>query len=86
MTYIEETKDQLTRAIDREVPVRFSYLKIGSPVPQLRMMSVYELSSDSDTFLGFDHRRQELRRFNIGRIVGDIESADDDYVQPVEQS
>lgn len=83
MTYAEETREQLTNSIERTTPIRFSYLKPRAPMPERRMLSVYELSDDGETFLGFDHWRQELRRFDISRIVADIEYAEDEgYVYP----
>lgn len=86
MTYIEETRDRLTDSIDSEAPIRFAYIKRNAPLPQYRVLSVYELSEDGETFLGFDHGRQELRRFDVTRVVGEIEFAEDeDYIRPIEK-
>ena len=52
----------------------------------LRTVSPYELSDDGETFLGFDHDRQAIRRFSVSGITSeDIELPDEDYVQPIEQ-
>jgi len=86
MTYTEETRDRLTDSITHETAIRFAYLKQRAPLPEYRVLSVYELSEDGDTFLGFDHGRQELRRFDIARVVGEIElELDEDYIRPIEK-
>lgn len=81
----EEIHDALAKSITDETVVQFSYLKPSLPFPELRRVSVYELSDDGETFLCFDLARGALRRFEIGRIVGDVEVGDDDYIKPIDQ-
>lgn len=83
MTHIA---DIITAAIRRERVIRFWFKSQSRPVPQIRTVSPYELSDDGETFLGFDHDRQAIRRFSLGGIVTeDIELPDEDYVQPVDK-
>lgn len=80
--------DIITAAIRNERVIRFWFVSKSRPVPQIRTVSPYELSDDGDTFLGFDHDRQAIRRFGLdGFVDNGIELPDDEeYVQPVEQS
>lgn len=83
------TTDTITAAIRAERAIRFWFVSKLAPLPMQRTVSPYELSDDGDTFLGFDHARQALRRFSLDGIADpdNIELPDDEeYVQPVEQS
>lgn len=77
--------DTITAAIRNERVIRFWFQSQSRPAPQIRTVSPYELSEDGDTFLGFDHDRQAIRRFSLSGIVfEDIELPDEDYVRPIE--
>lgn len=78
--------DTITAAIRNERVIRFWYLggRRGA-VPMQRTVSPYELSEDGDTFLSFDHGREELRRFSLSNIVSeDIELPDEEYIKPID--
>lgn len=83
MTIIADT---ITAAIRNERVIRFWFLNRSNPVPQIRTVSPYELSRGGESFLGFDHTRQAIRRFSLSGIVQedivqeDIELPDEDYV------
>lgn len=78
--------DTITAAIRNERVIRFWFTSRTRPVPQIRTVSPYELSDDGETFLGFDHDRQAIRRFSLAGIVTeDIELPDEDYIYPIEQ-
>jgi predicted DNA-binding transcriptional regulator YafY len=83
-----DAADIITSAIRAERVVRFWFVTKSRPVPMIRTVSPYELSDDSESFLGFDHDRQAIRRFNLDGIADTegIELPDEDYIQPVEQS
>jgi len=84
MTHIE---DIITSAIRAERVIRFWFASQSRPVPMIRTVSPYELSEDGESFLGFDHGRQAIRRFSLaGIVMEDIEMPDDeDYVYPIEK-
>jgi len=83
MTHVEDT---ITSAIRAERPIRFWFQSRTRPVPQIRTVSPYELSDDGESFLGFDHGRQAIRRFSLAGIVQEeIELPDEDYIQPIDQ-
>lgn len=77
-----ELSEVIDNAIVNEEVVRFIYLKQG--LPMQRTVSPYEFAEDGETFLGFDHDRAALRRFDMGKIM-EIETLDEDYVRPVEK-
>lgn len=79
--------DIITAAIEREKVIRFWFASKSRPVPQIRTVSPYELSEDGESFLGFDHGRQAIRRFSLtGIVMEDIEMPDDeDYVYPIDK-
>jgi predicted DNA-binding transcriptional regulator YafY len=80
------TADTITAAIRAERPIRFWFASKSRPVPQIRTVSPYELSEDGESFLGFDHGRQAIRRFSLaGIVMDDIELPDEDYVKPIDQ-
>ncbi len=81
------TADTITAAIRNERVIRFWFANQSRPVPQIRTVSPYELSEDGETFLGFDHDRQAIRRFSLaGFVTEDIELPDtEDYVQPIDK-
>lgn len=80
------TADTITAAIRNERVIRFWFQSQSRPAPMIRTVSPYELSEDAESFLGFDHDRQAIRRFSMSGIVADdIELPDEDYVQPIEQ-
>ena len=82
MTHIT---DIITAAIRDERVIRF-WFQGARAFPMQRIVSPYELSEDGETFLGFDHGRQAIRRFSLGGIISeDIELPDEDYVYPVEK-
>jgi predicted DNA-binding transcriptional regulator YafY len=78
--------DTITAAIRNERVIRFWFLSRSRAIPQIRTVSPYELSEDGESFLGFDHTRQAIRRFSLSGIVQeDIELPDEDYIQPIDQ-
>lgn len=77
-----ELGEVIDNAIAYEEVVCFTYLKQG--LPMQRTVSPYEFAEDGETFLGFDHARAALRRFDMGKIM-EIETADEDYVYPIEK-
>lgn len=78
--------DTITAAIRSERVIRFWFQSRTNPIPQIRTVSPYELSEDGESFLGFDHTRQAIRRFSLAGIVQeDIELPDEDYIQPIDQ-
>lgn len=79
--------DIITAAVRNERPIRFWFKSQSRPVPQIRTVSPYELSDDGESFLGFDHTRQAIRRFSLSGFVSeDIELPDDeDYVYPIDK-
>lgn len=80
------TADTITAAIRSERVIRFWFQSQSRPVPMLRTVSPYELAEDGESFLGFDHDRQAIRRFALSGIVSDdIELPDEDYVYPIEK-
>lgn len=83
MTHIADT---ITAAIRNERVVRFWFQTRSRPAPMIRTVSPYELSEDGESFLGFDHDRQAIRRFSLSGIVTeDIELPDEDYVYPIDK-
>lgn len=86
-----EAADIITSAIRAERVVRFWFVTKSRPMPMMpmiRTVSPYELSDDGESFLGFDHDRQAMRRFSLDGIADTegIELPDEDYIQPIEQS
>jgi predicted DNA-binding transcriptional regulator YafY len=83
-----DAADIITSAIRAERVVRFWFVTKSRPVPMIRTVSPYELSDDGESFLGFDHDRQAIRRFSLDGVADTdgIELPDEDYVQPIEQS
>lgn len=81
-----ELSEVIDNAIVNEEIVRFWYLPGESlSPPQWRTLSPYEASEDGETILGYDHDREELRRFRFDRII-DIETIlDEDYIRPIEK-
>jgi len=78
--------DTITAAIRAERVIRFWFKSQTRPVPQIRTASPYELSEDGESFLGFDHDRQAIRRFSLSGIVSEeIELPDEDYVYPIDK-
>jgi predicted DNA-binding transcriptional regulator YafY len=78
--------DTITAAIRNERVISFWFKGQSSITPEVRIVSPYELSNDGETFLGFDHVRQAIRRFSLAGIVTEyIELPDEDYVRPIEQ-
>lgn len=81
MTF-EELGEVIDNAIINEEVVAFIYDKDGRD-GEARMLSPYECSDDGETVLGYDHRRDELRRFELSKIMA-IETTDkEDYVKPI---
>lgn len=77
-----DPRETVQAALTAERPVRFYYLRPGY-VPMQRTVSPYEISDDGATFLGYDHSRDALRRFDFG-LLADIEVAEnEDYVYPI---
>lgn len=82
MTHNEDT---ITAAIRAEKVIHFIYpAQKRGRYPVLRTVSPYELSEDGQTFLGWCHDREALRRFNLNKIQGEVRptSTDAEYVQP----
>lgn len=78
--------DTITAAIRNERVIRFWFIARSRPVPQIRTVSPYELSEDGESFLGFDHDRQAVRRFSLsGLVYEDIELPDEDYIYPIDK-
>lgn len=78
--------DIITAAVRNEKVIRFWFQSQSRPAPMIRTVSPYELSEDGESFLGFDHDRQAIRRFSLSGIVTeDIEFPDEDYVYPIEK-
>lgn len=83
MIHVENT---ITAAIRTERVIRFWFQSKSRPAPMIRTVSPYELSEDGESFLGFDHARQAIRRFSlVGIVMDDIELPDEDYIKPIEQ-
>lgn len=83
MTHMQDT---ITAAARAERVIRFWFQSQSRPAPMIRTVSPYELSEDGESFLGFDHDRQAIRRFSLSGIVTeDIELPDEDYVKPIDQ-
>lgn len=82
MTHIIDT---ITAAIRNERVIRFWFMsRAHASLPVARTVSPYELSEDGETFLGFDHTRQAIRRFALSGIMqDDVELPDEDYVKPI---
>lgn len=78
-----EIAEAIGYAILNEEVVRFTYFRPDNS-PMQRTVSFYEASEDGQTFLGYDHMRAALRRFDIGKIM-DVETIDEDYVYPIEK-
>jgi predicted DNA-binding transcriptional regulator YafY len=78
--------DIITAAARNERVIRFWFMSRTAREPMIRTVSPYELSDDGESFLGFDHDRQAIRRFSLSGIVTeDIELPDEDYVKPIDQ-
>lgn len=81
----EELGEVIDNGILNEEVIAFMYEKtVGAP-PEARMLSPYECSEDGETVLGFDHRREELRRFELSKIIAIETTAREDYVKPIEK-
>jgi predicted DNA-binding transcriptional regulator YafY len=82
------TADIISAAIRNERPIKFWYNSRGPVLAMLRTVSPYELSEDGETFLGYDHAREALRRFSLDNITAeDIALPDDeDYIYPIEHN
>lgn len=78
--------DTITAAIRNERVIRFWFSSQSRPAPMIRTVSPYEIADDGESFLGFDHDRQAIRRFSMsGIVMDDIELPDEDYVYPIEK-
>lgn len=84
MLSMEQLGEIIDNGIINEEVVAFIYDKDGRNA-EARMLSPYECSEDGETVLGYDHRREELRRFELSKIM-QIETTDrESYVKPIEK-
>lgn len=78
-------QDTVDAAIRNEVALIFLYEAAAGP-HQLREVSPWQVLGES--FLGWDHGRDEVRRYRFDRIVGEaspLSTDDTEYVQPIER-
>lgn len=82
----ELVEEALERAIQREHPIQFTYFKRGHK-GEIRTLSPYAVDDEMGSVIGWDHDRDELRRFSLNKCAWPIKDASDDheYIQPREK-
>jgi predicted DNA-binding transcriptional regulator YafY len=81
----EELGEVIDNAIVNEHVIAFLYEKKIGDRPEPRMLSPYECSDNGETVLGYDHHREELRRFELSKIIAIETTHKEDYIKPIEK-
>lgn len=82
---IAEIEDTMNRAIQDEFPVHFTYFKRAG-FGEYRVFSPFIVDDEFGTVIGWDHRKDELRRFSLEKIAWPVEQAPDaEYIAPHEK-
>lgn len=77
---MEDAWTVLRDARDLERCVVFAYKKPGPNPARLVIFSPFQL--DDESTIGFDHQRDEVRRFRYDRMKGVELEIDAEYVRP----
>ena len=75
--------DHIQSAIDTEDVIAFSYPSSVDGQPVRRTLSPYVLESDGMILKGWDHGREQVRRYALNKIDSVDVLFDEEFVQPV---
>jgi predicted DNA-binding transcriptional regulator YafY len=70
-------------AIDAEDPIAFSYPSSTDGQLQRRVLSPYLIEGDGRILKGYDHGREEIRRYALNKIESADVLLDEDFVHPL---
>lgn len=69
-------------AIDAEDVIGFSYPSSVDGQPVRRVVSPYLIESDGRILKGWDHGREQIRRYALNKITGADVLLDEEFVAP----